>query len=107
MAAKSTKTARNVAHDLIGDDKPSRKAKAKKSAVKKVARNQYDDDAKIKIVKEREVREGTTAAKMWEMVKKAKTVGQLRQMRKRARMGDDLGGFFGGFVRDRNIRVGA
>ena len=79
-----------------------------KAASGKVGRpSKFVPAMKIKVVKERECRDGTPVAKVWNMVKKAKTVGDFIAMRKRAKLDGELGGYFPMFVNEKCIRVSA
>ena len=126
-----TKAVRNVEEDLIGTP-PAKIAKEKtatnkklgkviekqiketKKAVKadkktesngKVGRpSQYKPGMSIRVLKEKECREGTTAEACWKMVKQSKTVGDYLKKREKAKM-EGFGGYFNAFVNDKYIAV--
>ncbi len=83
-------------------------AKGKATPAAKVGRpSKFQPTMKIKVVKERECRDGTPVQKVWEMAKSSKTVADFIAKRKRANMDGELGGYFPMFVNEKCIRVSA
>lgn len=78
---------------------------AKPAKVKaKVQRTKYEPALKIKIVEERDVKKGSAMATAWALVKKSKTVGDYLKLRDKYML-SGLGGYFGQFLADGNIKV--
>lgn len=106
--AKETKK-RNVAEDLIGISKKATKpAKGKVVAKKVVAKpakkggtrgEAFDMSKRIKVLKERNVREGSKDGQQWTLLLKAKTVGEWFKACAKKDIGDNCQGMLRYFIR--------
>lgn len=79
--------------------------KITKTAKRHTRITNYADTAKIKVVKPYEAREGSNVARVWAMVAKAKTIGQYKALRAKARKGNNVGGMLAGFVNNGYVRI--
>jgi len=112
--AKVVKAAkRNVEEDLIGGSskKADKKTKvaAKKEAKGKPGRKAgggYQDDQRIKILKPKmEFKDGSNNAVVFEMMKKAGTIGAYKKARLKKFGKDDVGGVLSKMVREGIVAV--
>jgi len=107
------KTGRDVAADLLGDDKTSRKNKATKKAVKKKAAKGgggggVDVDKKILIVdKDYSPREGTVAAKIFGCIKHGQSVKSFMDRKAKLKNAGDGNGLptLSGLVRRGVVKI--
>lgn len=81
------------------------KAKAPKAKAVKAERATYQPTATIKVVKLREVRDGSTIGMIWNMVASSKTVGAYMKKREKAGL-EGLGGYLGYFVKAGLVKIG-
>lgn len=111
--AKVTKT-RNVEEDLVGDSKPGKKAKvgakakAPKAAAKKAGptRQAWKDTQRIKLVnKDYAPRDGSQADKVMKLLTKSATIGDYKKARKKAGLGDTVGGVLPSLVKAGHFKV--
>jgi hypothetical protein len=114
--------AKSRAADLIGDDdKPTRNAGKKPAAGTTVgrgvskaakptnvveARSTFTDDQAIIVKKDDYAPRGdSTREKAWNMIRKAKTIKELRKARAKAGLGENTGGVFASLVKNGVVAV--
>jgi hypothetical protein len=100
------------AADLIGEDRPRKggakpvKAAAKASNGERRSRVTFADDQTIKILKsDYSPREGTSRGKVWDLIRKSKTIKDLRKARSKAGLGDNTGPVFASLIASGIVQV--
>jgi hypothetical protein len=68
-------------------------------------RTRFGNDAKIKILKAYDPREGTNRAKLFGLLKQSKTVGDYKARKAKAKMGAGVGVFFAKLVQNGFVRL--
>lgn len=98
------------AADLIGEDRPRKAAKGKpaKAASNGSGRSRvtFEDGQSIRILKpDYSPREGTSRGKVWDLIRKSKTIKDLRKARAKAGLGDNTGPVFASLIASGIVQV--